>query len=770
MGIIGKLYQRVNLATLSLLLAVSGMSAAMPLFLSQNVNAQSGAAVVYNALPNVIPQRSSFPSLGYEATATSEFGDSIQLGGTNRILNKVTVTMVDWAKFSDYSANPAYASNNATWSMPITLNVYSNNAGAKGQLLATTTQTFSIPWRPESDPSCGSTSNGNGWMVGGVCQDFSGIASNVTFDLSSQNVTLPNDVILGVAYNTQSYGNPRTNVAGPYNSLNVAIPDNQPVFVGHDANTDGVFWDSTYSGRTPGFAADTSWTPNGTVAFEVTATAPMPPAVPTNLSLKTSPGSVVIANNGATNSYGVVASWDAVPGVDHYVYSYWNDISSSPYDLTHPYTVSTLATSMPGVFNQGQGVHHIAISACDASGQCSNQTIFNVTYDSVPPATPILTSPANNAVVNGSSVTQSWSDASTDVDHYLYQSYNTDNTSSLRWSGTFSSTSKTATGIADGTQYWWRVAAVDHAGNVSPWSDLWKLTIDNEAPKVSISSPKNGDILHGAVNVSGTVTDTNPDRYYFVVKNSQGAVVAGPGIVNKAVVSSWSWDTTKVTDGTYTVDLEARDAAGNKDISSSAQITVEVYNAKPAILYTGSDNNGANFTPVLTASNYSTFSWTPGVTNPAGATYDATLLNPTFKVTNNGDYSFTLKVVDKVGNTSSYTYMFSYIAPVQDTPAPLAVNTATPQATNSANGTIGTAAVLGAQTAAPADATTPQTPASDTLGTPAVKGASTQLASTVTPSSSSTGLAWYWWVLIVAAVISFVWWLIARLRNRSNVA
>ncbi|MEJ0072732.1 MAG: Ig-like domain-containing protein [Candidatus Saccharibacteria bacterium] len=68
-----------------------------------------------------------------------------------------------------------------------------------------------------------------------------------------------------------------------------------------------------------------------------------------------------------------------------------------------------------------------------------------------------------------------------------------------------------------------------------------------------MTAPNNGATVHGTVTVSGTVTDVNPDHYYFVVKDHNGTVVAGPGTVNQAAVSSWSWNTTAVPDGNYTI-------------------------------------------------------------------------------------------------------------------------------------------------------------------------------------------------------------------------
>src|SRR5437764_13943131 len=97
--------------------------------LSASMAASSALAVsvVYDATPSPLP--ASVASLGFEATSTSEFGDYVHLtsANTNRRLDTVTVTMSDWAKYSDYSSDSHYSAN--SWSHPITLNVYSNHLG-----------------------------------------------------------------------------------------------------------------------------------------------------------------------------------------------------------------------------------------------------------------------------------------------------------------------------------------------------------------------------------------------------------------------------------------------------------------------------------------------------------------------------------------------------------------------------------------------------------------------------------------------------------------
>ncbi len=233
--------------------------------------------VVYDAIPTTLPP--NMASLGFQATQTSEFGDYVHLAGTSRHLNTVSVTMSDWAVHSS-SENKKYPSGG--FSMPITLNVYKKpTAGSPtlpGDLLGGATQTFIIPWRPEADPTC---STPTAWRASdGNC--YNGMAFNITFNLSSLGIALPSDVILDVAYNTETSGPEPRGVDGPYDSLNVGLIGNQSV--GTDDNIDNVFWNTASAGQyTDGggtdpantFRLDTGWNSppsSGLIPFEITAT------------------------------------------------------------------------------------------------------------------------------------------------------------------------------------------------------------------------------------------------------------------------------------------------------------------------------------------------------------------------------------------------------------------------------------------------------------------------------------------------------------------
>lgn len=181
--------------------------------------AAANAAVVYNNSPKPLP--GNLPSLGFQATSTSEFGGLVEFAGTARKQPAVTVVMASWACEFGSGATCATASG-ATFEQRITLNIYKYNEATKepeGAPIATTHQTFDIPYRPSESKKCAETGEGKGW--GKEC--FLGKTHAITFHPTE--VTLPAKAIVAVAYNTESYGAEPTGVEGPYDSLNVALTE-----------------------------------------------------------------------------------------------------------------------------------------------------------------------------------------------------------------------------------------------------------------------------------------------------------------------------------------------------------------------------------------------------------------------------------------------------------------------------------------------------------------------------------------------------------------
>jgi hypothetical protein len=183
----------------------------------------------------VSPLPGNLPSVGAEAYAFNELGDGITFAGTARSLGTVTVTMSSWGCQAGTWFSPLHdcvTTPGATFSIPITLNIYNAGSPTPGSLIATRTQTFTIPYRPSADHINCTLLNAGKWYQASSGTCFNGLANNITFDLSSLSVVLPNSVVYGIVYNTSHYGPAPigelvacyTSSGGcPYDSLNIAL-------------------------------------------------------------------------------------------------------------------------------------------------------------------------------------------------------------------------------------------------------------------------------------------------------------------------------------------------------------------------------------------------------------------------------------------------------------------------------------------------------------------------------------------------------------------
>jgi PEP-CTERM motif len=240
-------------------------------------------STIYNNInnaPGALPP--NVQSLGYQATQTAQFGDLIQFAGTDRSLTTVTVLMSDWALASDFG------SMSPTWNMPLTLNLFNvDNSGANpqpGSLIATTTQTFAIPWRPAADPTC--PGGGTAWRASdNNC--YNGLAVEVVFTNLAGTI-VPNQIIYGLAFNTETWGAAPTGVAGPYVSLNFGGNNNAPPSVGTRPLPDTAYWNTQTAGNYADggaggvgtFRQDTGWSSpppfSGAVSFDATTLSATP--------------------------------------------------------------------------------------------------------------------------------------------------------------------------------------------------------------------------------------------------------------------------------------------------------------------------------------------------------------------------------------------------------------------------------------------------------------------------------------------------------------
>ncbi|MGA2595920.1 MAG: hypothetical protein ABSH09_02800 [Bryobacteraceae bacterium] len=223
--------------------------------------------MIYNSIPAPLPP--NVASEGPEAYAFSEIGDGlIFTSNSPRLATTVKVILSDWACTSGHwfsalgnsdvcTTSPA----GATFSQPVTLNIYAVNPTtppSAGALLGTQTATFNIPYRPSTDPHCavGGTPGGDGtqWYDAATNACYHGIAFPIVFDITSLSLQLPDQVVVGISFNTTHYG-PSPIGEGtacftndnncPYDALNVST-EGSPT-VGSDVDPNSIFFNYVLS-------------------------------------------------------------------------------------------------------------------------------------------------------------------------------------------------------------------------------------------------------------------------------------------------------------------------------------------------------------------------------------------------------------------------------------------------------------------------------------------------------------------------------------------
>ena len=101
----------------------------------------------------------------------------------------------------------------------------------------------------------------------------------------------------------------------------------------------------------------------------------------------------------------------------------------------------------------------------------------------------------------------------------------------------------------------------------------FKFVVDNTPPQIIVKSPKNNSVVSGMVNIDLDVNELNlAQKDWLVVKTPKQ-------IFND--VKNIQLDTTTLTNGNYTLEITAKDRAGN---SGMANIALIVDNSSPSII------------------------------------------------------------------------------------------------------------------------------------------------------------------------------------------
>jgi hypothetical protein len=294
-----------------------------------------------------------------------------------------------------------------------------------------------------------------------------------------------------------------------------------------------------------------SWATARTFTIDLTA-----PAVP---ALQTP------ANGAATNDNTTSLDWSDVTDASGVSYSLQVDNNS---DFGSPEVdVSGLATSAYTTAALADGTYYWRVRAVDGVGNSSAWTAARYfTVDTIAPTMPQLLSPASGALTNDTTPDLDWADVSdtTGVTYSLQVStVSTFSSTVVNVTGLTTSAYTTAV-LAAGTKYW-RVKAIDGAGNDSGWSSAWNFTIDTTAPTLpTLVSPTNGAMVNTAtpsLDWSDSTDASGVVSYRVQVASDSGF---NSLVVNVSGLAASAYTTVALAQGTWYWRVKAVDGAGNE--------------------------------------------------------------------------------------------------------------------------------------------------------------------------------------------------------------
>jgi hypothetical protein len=215
-------------------LLIGGLSAvSSPAFAGPSASNGGSSAPGYNAIPSSV--KGNVPSVGFQATQTTEFGDQVALSGTNRTLSTMTVLFSSWACQSGaWESGDCATTPGATFNVPITFTIYDSSTMTS---LATKTQTVAVAYRPSASNQCVGAADAGKWYNPSDKTCYNGFPQAIT--MAMDRTPLTDTVIWSVKYPTY---NTNGGVSGPADSLNVGVFSfpNAP-YSGTDLIADAVF-------------------------------------------------------------------------------------------------------------------------------------------------------------------------------------------------------------------------------------------------------------------------------------------------------------------------------------------------------------------------------------------------------------------------------------------------------------------------------------------------------------------------------------------------
>lgn len=311
----------------------------------------------------------------------------------------------------------------------------------------------------------------------------------------------------------------------------------------------------------------------------------------------TPPGTVTLdapVNGTVTNDATVALSWFAVTTAVGYQIMVDNNI-----DFSSPIIDDTTVDLFYTTSSLSDGTYFWRVRARDTAGNWGGWSeIRAFEVDTVAPAAPVLSSPANHALIMDNTPQLEWNTV-TGATLYEVQLDNDADFSSPIVSSTTSNAYYIVGTLADGT-YFWRVRARDAAGNWGSWSSVWDLEIDTVAPgQVTLDEPAN-DVILGSTPTLYWDTLSEAVNYQLQLDDD----VDFSSLIVNIQTTETSYLLATLSDGTYYWRVRGQDAAGNWGEWSE----VWHFHIDTAVPTTPVNENPVNET--ITSSSTVSFDWT----------------------------------------------------------------------------------------------------------------------------------------------------------------
>jgi MYXO-CTERM domain-containing protein len=452
--------------------------------------------------------------------------------------------------------------------------------------------------------------------------------------------------------NTPTY----TGTAEPGSTVNVIVDG---ASVGTVTATAAGTWTLTPTGGLAGGAhtvmatatdAAGNTSPNSnTNTFTVDATPPAPPVV------------LMPANGSFTSDTTPTYSGTAEPGSLVTVIVDGASIGTVTADATG-------AWSFTSVVPLADGPHTVKATATDAGGNTSADSNTNTfTVDTVAPAAPVVSTPANGSSINDSTPTYSGT-AEPGSTVTIVVDGTPVGTATANATGAWSFTPVVA--LAEGP-HTVNATAMDAAGNTSPVSNTNTFTVDTLTPAApAVLTPANGSVTNDSTPAYSGTAEPGSTVTIFVDGVSVGTTTAD-------AAGNWTFTpSAPLADGSHTVSATAEDAAGNTSPQSATNtFTVDTTApAQPVVLTPAHNSTGTDTTPTYTgtAEAGSTVTIIVDGASVGTTTADASgnwSFTPTAPLAT-GQHTVKATATDAAGNTSpdSATNTFTLTAVTPATP------------------------------------------------------------------------------------------------------